>query len=56
MTLQQWLSNRWLKAEPTSREEIANLLAIVSRDMKDATGSVSPDWQFGIAYKHRDFS
>ena len=50
MTLQQWLSNGWLKANPTSRDEIANLLAIVDRDMKDATGSVSPDWQFGIAY------
>lgn len=50
MTLAQWLSNAWLKATPTSRQEIANLLAIVDRDMKDATGSVSPDWQFGIAY------
>jgi hypothetical protein len=50
MTLTQWLSNAWLKAVPTSRQEIANLLAIVDRDMKDATGSVSPDWQFGIAY------
>jgi hypothetical protein len=50
MTLTRWLSNAWLKAVPTSRQEIANLLAIVNRDMKDATGSVSPDWQFGIAY------
>lgn len=50
MTLKQWASNGWLKAEPTSRGEIASLLAIVERDLKDATGSISPDWQFGIAY------
>ena len=50
MTLKQWVSNAWLRPEPTSRKEIANLLAIVDRDLKDATGSVSPDWQFGIAY------
>ena len=49
MTLSQWKSNGWLKAEPTSREEIANLLAIVERDQGDATGRISPDWQFGIA-------
>ncbi|MFH1266024.1 MAG: hypothetical protein ABIK89_09865 [Planctomycetota bacterium] len=50
MTLKQWESNGWLKAEPNSRDEIANLLAIVDRDLKDATSSVSADWQFGIAY------
>ncbi len=50
MTLSQSKSNGWLKAEPTSREEIANLLAIVERDQGDATGRISPDWQFGIAY------
>jgi len=48
--LEQWLGNAWLKAVPTSRQEIANLLSIVDRDMKDATGAISPDWQFGIAY------
>ncbi len=50
MTLKQWESNGWLKAEPGTRKEIGNLLAIVERDLKDATGSVSPDWQFSIAY------
>ena len=50
MTLNQWESNGWLKAEPTSREEIGNLLAIVERDLKDARGEISLDWQFGIAY------
>lgn len=50
MTLKQWQANGWLKIEPTSRDEIANMLAMVDRDLKDATGSISPDWRFGIAY------
>lgn len=50
MTLTQWLNIGWLKAEPTSREEIRNLLSIVDRDLLDATGEISADWQFGIAY------
>jgi len=50
MTLKRWEGNGWLKSEPTSPDEIANLLAIVDRDLKDATGPMSSDWQFGIAY------
>lgn len=45
-----YVRNGWLKAEPTSGDEINKLLAIVDRDLKDATESISPDWQFGIAY------
>ncbi len=36
MTLKQWVDNRWLRKEATSRDEIFNLLAIVDRDMEDA--------------------
>ena len=50
MTLKQWESNGWLKAEAASQNEIANLVSITERDLKDASGSISPDWQFGIAY------
>lgn len=51
MTLIQWADNGWLKAHKTSAEEIGNLLAIVERDIKDATeGGISADWRFGIAY------
>jgi len=50
MTLQQWERNGWLKAEPASSVEIANLVAIVERDLEDAKSSISADWQFGIAY------
>ena len=50
MTLKHWEANGWLKTEPTSPVEIANLIAIVDRDLKDAAGAISPDWRFGIAY------
>jgi len=50
MTLQQWADNGWLEPHVTSAEEIANLLAIVDRDLADAGGEISPDWRFGIAY------
>ena len=51
MTLKQWQNNGWLKPHKTSKEEIGNLLAIVERDIKDASeGEISADWSFGIAY------
>jgi len=51
MTLKQWQNNGWLKSHKTSKEEIGNLLAIVDRDIKDASeGGISADWSFGIAY------
>ena len=50
MTLGQWEHHGWLKVEPTSRDEITNLLAIVERDLRDAAGRISLDWRFGIAY------
>ena len=51
MSLQQWADNGWLKVHKTSPQEIANLLAIVRRDLKDAgTKQISSDWRFGMAY------
>ena len=51
MSLKQWADNGWLKPHKTSREEIANLLAIVERDLADAANeAISPDSRFGIAY------
>lgn len=50
MSLQKWFNNGWLRPHTTSREEIHNLLLIVDRDLEDATGDISPDWRFGIAY------
>lgn len=50
MTLQQWSANGWLRSHKTSAKEIANLVAIVDRDLVDASEGISPDWRFGIAY------
>ncbi len=51
MTLKQWSANGWLKTHKTSKQEIGNLLAIVERDIKDASqDEISADWSFGIAY------
>jgi hypothetical protein len=36
MSLEKWAKYGWLKAEPTSRDEIKSLLTIVERDLKDA--------------------
>lgn len=50
MNLKQWADNGWLKSHKTSAKEISDLLRIVERDTQDAAGSISADWQFGIAY------
>lgn len=50
MSLNQWVSNGWLRPHQTSPQEIQDLLQIVKRDLADARGDISPDWQFGIAY------
>ena len=50
MSLKQWANNGWLRPHQTSPKEIQELLAIVKRDLADAAGDISADWQFGIAY------
>jgi uncharacterized protein (UPF0332 family) len=51
MSLADWAKNGWLRVHKPTKEEIANLLEIVERDMKDATSkTLSDDWKFGIAY------
>jgi hypothetical protein len=50
MRLRQWKSNGWLQTHQTSPAQIADLLAIVDRDLEDSLRDLSPDWQFGIAY------
>jgi hypothetical protein len=51
MSLQDWLSNGWLTAHQSSREEIRDLLALADRDLKDCRlGGLSADWRFNIAY------
>ena len=50
MRLQQWKANGWLQTHQTTPTQIADLLAIVDRDLEDSMRDLSPDWQFGIAY------
>jgi hypothetical protein len=51
MSLEKWEEYGWLKAEPTSRNEIKSLLAIVERDLKDANvAAVSEDRRFEAAF------
>lgn len=51
MTLPSWEANGWLRSHQTSRQEIADLLRIVERDLQDAVADgLSADWRFGIAY------
>lgn len=51
MSLELWYKNRWLRAHRTTPSQIAELFAIVDRDLVDAsTERLSADWQFGIPY------
>lgn len=51
MSFADWVKNGWLVAHKSSKQEIANLLGIVARDLKDSQAKdVSDDWRFAIAY------
>jgi len=51
MSFEDWVKNGWLEVHKSSKEEIANLLGIVERDLKDSKAKdVSNDWRFAIAY------
>jgi len=44
MSLQNWAEHGWLRSHTTSRQEIADLLAIADRDIADAgSGGISTD-------------
>ena len=51
MSLKNWRDNGWLADHTTSPQEIADLLAVAERDLKDSSApGLSPDWQLAIAY------
>jgi hypothetical protein len=51
MTLSDWLGNRWIVVHEASPAEIADLFALVDRDLGDAgVPRLSPDWRLGITY------
>src|SRR5262249_39967991 len=50
-SLKDWLKFGWLKEHRTSREEIADLLAVADRDLGACqTPGLHNDWRFNIAY------
>ena len=51
MSLERWTENSWLREYKTSAQEVANILALVERDLTDAEREeISNDWRFNIAY------
>ena len=51
MTLEKWVEYGWLKAEPSSPEEIRDLFSLVTRALKDANVDViSDDLRFQAAF------
>jgi hypothetical protein len=49
--LADWRANRWIVAHEPTREEIADLLAVVDRDLEDAAiRALSADRRLGISY------
>jgi hypothetical protein len=51
MSLTEWLQHRFVVPHTTSPQEIADLLAITRRDLKEAaSGTHCPEWQLAIAF------
>lgn len=51
MSLRQWQQNGWLKPHAPSRQEIADLYAVIDRDLAASdTKGLDDDWRFAIAY------
>jgi hypothetical protein len=45
------LRSAWLTEHQSSPEELADLLAVIDRDLRDCRSpGLSPDWQMSIAY------
>lgn len=51
MSLSDWERNDWIVQHRSSRKEIADLLGLADRDLRDyAAKGLSEDWQLAIAY------
>lgn len=51
MSLTDWARNGWLVEHRTSPQEIADLLGVADRDLRDgAVRGLSEDWRLAIAY------
>jgi exopolyphosphatase/pppGpp-phosphohydrolase len=51
VSLSDWARSGWLVEHRTSPQEIADLLGVADRDLRDCTAAaLSEDWQLAIAY------
>lgn len=51
MSLKDWLKRGWLIEHATSRDEIADLIGVMERDISDSkVPGLSADWRLNIAY------
>jgi hypothetical protein len=51
MSLRDWLNAQWVSEHETSPEEVADLLAVIDRDLKAAAvKGLDDDWRLAIAY------
>jgi hypothetical protein len=51
VSLSDWARNGWLVEHNTSAQEIADLLGVADRDLRDCmVKDLSEDWQLAIAY------
>jgi hypothetical protein len=51
MSLADWQKNGWIKAHQATPREVADLLALAARDLKESKAKgLGDDWRFSIAY------
>jgi hypothetical protein len=51
LSLKSWLENGWLVEHRPTPEEVAELLSVAARDLRDCQAAgLSPDWKLNIAY------
>jgi len=51
VSLKDWLKRGWLIEHATSRDEIADLIGVMERDISDSqVPGLSADWRLNIAY------
>jgi hypothetical protein len=50
MNLADWARKKWVMPHTPTRGEIADLLAIVERDLEESIAGRSADWRLAIAY------
>ena len=50
MSLDVWAKSGWLKAQATTKPQVAAIFSVVERDLADSKQGLSADGRFNIAY------